>query len=389
VQVSEADPDEVADLEQTIESLQAQCRQKDGFIATLAHELRNPLTALRAAVHLHEAGGDDPAIRRKSFDIVARQATHMERLINDLMDLSRLSRAKISLDLRTIDLSAVVGQVFVDRQRDFEEIGLESSIRLSDEPVWVEADSTRVAQICGNLLDNAVQAASPGDEINVAVRKDCDRAQAVLSVSDTGAGLDAKEAEQFFDRFEQPAAGGRAASGLGLGPAIVQGLVELHGGWAEAHSDGPGEGATFLVGIPLSDRPTRRADGGSNAESIRRRQVLIVEDDSKLAELLVYLLEREGHCVEHAGDAEQALDKLKSFDCDTILCDLQLPGELDGHGFCQAVKVDPRFDSVRLIAMTGRGGAEARTDSFGSGFDDHVTKPVDLDELRRVLSVPG
>jgi signal transduction histidine kinase len=389
-QVSEHESEEVADLQRTIESLQEECLQKEHFIATLAHELRNPITALRAAVHLQDLSGDDPELRRKTFDIIGRQTTHMERLIDDLMDVSWLSRGKVSLEKATIDLTSVVAQVLVDQQKSFADVGVELTIELGDEPMWIEADVTRLTQVLSNLLSNARKATSSGDRVSVAVREDADQDQVVLSVSDTGRGIDAGEAERIFDRFvqasvDQARVERRGDHGLGLGLAIVQGIVELHGGHVEAHSAGHGQGATFVVRLPSSQPAEHQAHGDPALESIHERRVLIVEDDRDVAQLLVQLLELEGHSVELAYDAEEALEKLKDRELDTILCDLQLPGAIDGYELCRAVKIDPRFDSVRLVAMTGRGGQDARELSFGSGFDEHLTKPVDLDELRRAF----
>lgn len=374
--------DDLADLQETVGSLQQECEQKERFIATLAHELRNPITALRAAVHLQDLSGDDPSIREKTFDIIARQTDHMERLIDDLMDVSRLSRGKISLDTRVLDLTSLVAQVFVDQQKSFEDVGVELTVELGDEPIWVEGDEMRLTQVLSNLLNNARKATEGGDRVTVAVYGDAD---AVLEVRDTGVGMENGEVERIFDLFAQAEAGERRDGGLGLGLAIVNGIVRLHDGEVDAESAGPGEGATFRVRLPLSRRP-RAGDEASDGQTVvRERSILIVEDDRDVAQLLVQLLELEGHRVELAYDVDEGLDKLKAHTPDTVLCDLHLPGNLDGHALCRAVKIDPRFDSVRLVAMTGLGSNELREASLDSGFDEHLTKPIDLDELRRAL----
>jgi CheY-like chemotaxis protein/nitrogen-specific signal transduction histidine kinase len=384
--VSEYDSSEVADLQRTIESLQGECRQKERFIATLAHELRNPITALRAAVHLQELSGDKPAVRKKTFDIIARQTTQIERLIDDLMDVSRLSRGTVSLDICIVDLTSVAAQVFVDHQKSFEDLGIELIIELDDDPIWVEADVTRLNQVMGNLLDNARKASSSGERVSVSVRQDKARGDAELRVSDMGVGLGAQEAKRIFDQFTQISTGERGDNGLGLGLAIVMGIVELHDGQIEVHSDGQGEGCSFIVRLPLSPPPPpKQTDRDAPSTLLDERYVLIIEDDRDVAQLLVQLLELEGHRIELAYDAEEGLERLKHNTPDTILCDIELPGDLDGHALCRAIKVDPRFDSVRLVAMTGHSGEGTREMSFGSGFDDHLTKPVGLKELRRVL----
>ncbi len=374
---------DVADLQQIIESLQEECVQKEHFIATLAHELRNPITALRAAVHLQDLSGDDPVIRAKTFDIIARQTDHMERLIDDLMDVSRLSRGKVSLDKHVVDVTSVIAQVFVDQQRSFEEVGVELRVQLGQGSIWVQADVTRLTQILGNLLNNARKATAKGDRVTMTVARQDD--DAVLTVRDTGMGMHEDETERIFDRFAQSSHPENRDGGLGLGLAIVNGLVELHGGTVEAQSDGPGKGSSFVVRLPVSSPPLAQHDHDPTRQSFHEHTILIVEDDRDVAQLLVQLLQLEGHHVSVAYDAEEGLAKLKSDKPDTILCDIQLPGELDGHSFCRAVRVDPRYEDIRLVAMTGGGGDGARERSLDSGFDEHLTKPVDLDELRRAL----
>lgn len=380
----DAFPDET-DLQETIESLQEECVQKEHFIATLAHELRNPITALRAAVHLQEISADDPAIRAKTFDIIARQTDHMERLIDDLMDVSRLSRGKVNLDKHVIDVTSVAAQAFVDQQQSFEDHGVELRVDLGQGPVWVEADVTRLTQILGNLLNNARKATVQGDRVTIAVSQDDQANLAVLSVRDTGVGMHPDETGRIFDRFAQSIHLDKCDRGLGLGLAIVNGLVTLHGGSITAQSEGPGEGSLFVVRLPTSPGPVRQDEHDPTRQSFHEHTILIVEDDRDVAQLLVQLLQLEGHRVFVAYDAEEGLAKLKGESLDTILCDIQLPGDLDGHALCRAVRVDPRYEHVRLVAMTGHSADGDRERSLDSGFDEHLTKPVDLDELRRAL----
>ncbi len=385
IALSEPGAHDVADLQRTIASLQDECEQKERFIATLAHELRNPITALRAAVHLQDLSGDDPSIREKTFDIIARQTDHMERLIDDLMDVSRLSRGKLSLDTRVIDLTSLVAQVFVDQQKSFDDVGVELTVELGDESIWVDGDPTRLTQVLSNLLNNARKATEIGDRVTVSVGRDKDQGCAVLSVSDTGVGMESDAVGRIFDIFTQAEASDRRDGGLGLGLAIVNGIVKLHDGQVEAFSDGPGEGSAFEVRLPLSAPPRSNADTTTGHDTIFERDILIIEDDRDVAQLLVQLLELEGHHVELAHDAEEGLEKIKASTPDAVLCDLHLPGEIDGHSLCRAVKIDPRFDAVHMVAMTGLSGEEMRETSLESGFDEHLTKPIDLDELRRAL----
>ncbi len=377
-----------AELEETIESLRAESRQKDHFIATLAHELRNPITALRAAVHLQELSEDDAQLRQKTFEIIIRQTDHMERLVEDLMEVSRLNRGKVDLDRRVIDLTSVIAQLLVDQQPTFEQRDIELRAEFERHPLWVDADITRMAQVLGNLLDNARNACLPGDRVTVKVSSDEARVQAVVTVCDTGVGMDAEQLDDIFDDFSQTDGSAGSAGGLGLGLAIVRGLVELHEGQVEGHSEGEGHGSTFVVRLPLSEEPRDATPRDQIYETYNAKRILLVEDDLDVAQLLVQLLELDGHQVQLAHGVEEAIGKLDERVPDVILCDVQLGGELDGYHLCGAVCVDPRFESVRMVAMTGHGGEQLRERSLDSGFDEHLTKPVDLDELRRAVQAP-
>ncbi|MFP4600702.1 MAG: ATP-binding protein [Persicimonas sp.] len=382
-------PSDDVELEETLESLRDKCRQKDRFIATLAHELRNPITALRAAVHLQELSDDDAQLRQKTFEIIARQTEHMERLIDDLMELSRLNRGTINLDRQVIDLTSVVAQFLVDQQATFESRDIELRAEFERNPLWIDADITSITQVLGNLLDNARNACAPGDRVTVKVDGDDARRQAVIAVCDIGVGMDDEQVDGIFDDFSQIDHSANYQGGLGLGLAIVRGLVELHGGVVDGHNDGEGRGSTFVVRLPLSEEPPEVTAGEPSSEIYDARRILLVEDEPDVAHLLAQLLELDGHEVRLAHDVQEAIGALDERVPDAILCSLQLSGELDGYDLCSAVSVDPRFESVRMVAMTGRGGEELRERSLDSGFDEHLTKPVDLDELCRAMRGSG
>ncbi|MFW5967165.1 MAG: ATP-binding protein [Persicimonas sp.] len=373
------------ELKEALDALREECRQKDQFIATLAHELRNPITALRAAVHLQQMGSQDEVLREKTFEIIERQTEHMERLIDDLMDASRLSRGKVSLDLEPIDISTVVAQAVLDHKKSFEDEGVDLCLELETSSAWVEGDRTRLSQVLGNLLDNALKATEEGDEVTVCVDSDEDGNEAVILVEDTGEGIAGEEVEHLFERFAQTDQWAHHGGGLGLGLAIVGGLIGLHDGEIEVQSEGEGRGSTFEVRLPLVEPPEESLSHETSSEAATTQRIVIIENERDVGHLLAQLLEMDGHDVSLALDADQGLSRVKEKRPDTILCELQLDGEVDGFGLGRAVRVDPRYESVRLVAMTGSSDEAMRERSLSIGFDEHLVKPLDLDDLRRVL----
>lgn len=367
----------VTDLEATIESLQQKCRQRDRFIAALAHELRNPITALCAAVDMHDM--DDQARRQKTFEIVARQVRGLERLVDDAMEVSLLAQDKIELDQHAMDLSWLFGQSLLEQIGPFDAAGVPVKVDLAEERLWVYADRVRLGQALFRLLGHALDSAAGGE---VAVALGADAGQASLLVTDTGAGGPAAEFEQPFDHFGAFGGGAGASGTSGLGLAVVGGLIELHGGCVDAYHDG--RGASFEVRLPLVSPPQ---DSDPLPDHSGRRRALIVDDDRVLSSVLASLLEIDGYVVEVAGDSKACLERLDEFtEFDVILCTVELPGELDGHAIARALRVDPRLEQTPLVAMSERDDPQARERSFDCGFDAHLSKPLDLERLHRALS---
>jgi signal transduction histidine kinase/DNA-binding response OmpR family regulator len=356
-------------------------RAKDEFLAMLAHELRNPLGAIVAAVGVLErlAQPHDAAVR--SRHVIRRQAQHLKRLVDDLLDVARVTTGKIALSLEPLDLGEAVRTCvlsLVDARRlDRHQLDLDV------ESVAVRADATRVEQVTVNLLDNSIKHTPPGGTISVRVRRDGD--EAVLAIGDTGPGIAPELLPRVFDLFTQGARGlDRAGGGLGIGLTLVRGVVEQHGGRVEARSEGLGRGSEFIVRLPaLALLPVHERGAPSDGERHRRRRILIVEDNADARQMLRTLLELGGHEVHDTPDGRSGLDAAAEVRPDVALIDIGLPG-MDGYELARHLRErDPR---VHLVAVTGYGQPEDRRRALGAGFSAHLVKPVAPEELERVLA---
>ena len=362
-------------------SLQAANRAKDEFLAMLGHELRNPLGTLSNAVAvLERLEGDDTM--RHVVAIIGRQTGHLARLVDDLLDVARVTSGKIDLQRRTVDLRALAGRcldALVQAGRTERHV-----VRLAGEPVHVDADPARLEQVVNNLLDNALKYTPPGGAVTIEIARAPDGA--VLRVRDTGQGIRTDLLAHVFDLFVQEAQSlDRSRGGLGLGLALVKRLIELHGGSVTVWSAGPGQGSEFTVRLPAVAAPaTAGADAGpASPLAVRRRRVLVVEDSPDARHSLRLLLEMAGHQVETSEDGPEGLAKLLAFRPDVALIDLGLPG-MDGYAVAREIRRQGETRDLRLVAVTGYGQLEDRRRALAAGFDLHVTKPVDpalLDEL--------
>ena len=355
-------------------------RVKDEFFAMLGHELRNPLGAITTALHVIDTGtpGDERSARAR--EIITRQIRHLVRLVDDLLDVTRLTTGKITLARRPVDLAALARRVVAAVGATTPALELRGA---ADGAVWIEADETRLEQILNNLLGNAVKFTPAGGRVTVAVA--ARDGEAVLSVEDSGAGIAADLLPRIFELFVQGQSGlYRPASGLGIGLTLVKRLVDLHGGRIEAASEGPGRGSVFTVRFPLQAAPRAAADpppppGGARAP----RRVLIVEDNHDAREMLRHLLERTGHEVHEAADGLTGLDRALALRPDAAVIDIGLPG-LDGYEVARRLRGAGRED-VLLVAVTGYGQPGDRQRSTDAGFDAHLTKPVDPLALEALL----
>jgi signal transduction histidine kinase len=358
-------------------------QRKDEFLAMLAHELRNPLAPIRNAAHILKRKFVRDRTAQPPIDMVHRQVTHLTRLVDDLLDISRISQGRIELRLEVQALSVALEQALetvAPMARDkAQKLVLDSNF----EPVWVNADRARLVQMFVNVLANAVKYTHPDGNIRVQVRTTDEIVS--VEVVDDGAGIAADLLPRVFDLFVQADRTlDRAQGGLGIGLSVVRKLVQMHDGEVFARSDGVGRGASFEIRLPRTDAPTLAAMQAQSARFVKRR-VLVVDDNEDAATSLAELLRFDGHVVESAFTARGALDKFESFGPDIVLLDIGLP-EMDGYEVARRMRSLSGSRRFALVALTGYGQSSDRDRALDAGFDDHLVKPVDFDALRRVLA---
>jgi PAS domain S-box-containing protein len=375
---------DVTEQREAMDALRESDRRKDAFIATLAHELRNPLAPIRNAVELlHRVGGDDPRLARIR-DIVGRQVGHMAALLDDLLDVARIERGQLRLDLAPCDLDRLARQTLEDYRGELEAAGCTPRFTGTGAPLPVLGDAVRLAQMIGNYLQNARRYAA-GSPVQVRVARE--GTWAVLQVLDQGPGMAPDLVPRLFRSFVQADQGlARSQGGLGLGLELTRGLATLHGGTVRAHSDGLGRGSMFEFRLPLheaaAEPPAAALPGAGIAGT--GRGVLLVEDHRDAAETLQLLLEAEGLQVQVAYEARTALALARERRPEVVVCDLGLPG-MDGHQLAAELRRDPALAKVPLVALSGYADPDSRQQARAAGFDAHLAKPVDLEALLRVL----
>ena len=376
---------DITEQKKAAAALQTEARRKDEFLAMLGHELRNPLAPIRNSLYvlaLAEASGEQTQRARETID---RQVAHLTRLVDDLLDISRISRGKISLRKERLDLVALVRSAAEDHRLSASAAGLELRLELPDGALWVSADSTRLSQVVGNVLHNAVKFTDRGGRIAVSLREQ--EGQALVSVVDTGVGMGPEALETLFEPFSQVDAGiDRSRGGLGLGLALVRRLVEMHGGTVAAHSQGANMGTRIDIHLPLEERRETAAPPPAAKAPAGPRRCLLIEDNLDAAESMGLLLELSGHEVRIAHDGFQGLEAARRFQPDVVLCDIGLPGGLDGYEVARRMRQDSDLAGVRLIALTGYGQEEDQRRALEAGFDVHLTKPADPVTLERILA---
>jgi PAS domain S-box-containing protein len=372
------------------ERLRESDRRKDEYLAMLGHELRNPLAAIRNAAHLvARARGDDPLLERAA-DVLQRQSSHMVRLIEGLLEVSRIARGKITLEQEVVDLAAIVASVVGDRRPQLEARGLELESELPAGAVWVRGDRVRLAQILDNLVGNAIKFTPAPGRVWVALAAG---EHAVVRVRDTGVGIRPESLPRVFDAFHQESQDvAREAGGLGLGLALARRLAEMHGATLEAHSAGLGQGAEFVLTLARSAPPAaRRAEPASaavRAATVESLRILVIEDNADAGDMLRQLLELDGHAVEVARDGPAALAALDRAARDIVICDIGLPG-MSGYELARRMRHEGRLQGAALIALTGYGQAEDRRQAELAGFDAHLVKPLELGEFAVTLGRLG
>ena len=380
---------DITELRELAQALRDSDRRKDEFLATLSHELRNPLAPIANSLEVLRQADDDPVRRLQAREAIARQVSHLVRLVDDLLDVSRITRDRLELRRSEVELGSLVRQA-VELRRSLPETG-ERRIEfvVPTQPIRLRADPVRLAQVLNNLINNACKfSASDG---LIRVRAEVRGAEAIVSVRDYGAGISAEKLGSIFDMFthyDPPSACADLSGGLGIGLTLAKRLVELHGGRIEAHSEGAGRGAEFVVHLPLGPQPdTRAVDEPVQAAASPvggRRKILIVDDNVDNAESLSMLLGLKGHETEVAFDGESALAVAAAFAPDVVLLDIGLP-KMNGIEVCRRMRREPWGRAIRIVAVTGWGQDEDRRRSSEAGFDRHLVKPVDYCELEGVL----
>lgn len=378
-------------LERRVAELAAADQHKNEFLAILAHELRNPLAPLRNAVQILQRSPGDAVVAARARDLIDRQVHNMSRLVSDLLEAARAQNGQIKLQRAAVDLRASLEHVRDLMQPVFEDKHQTLHMILPKSPVWVEGDATRLEQVFTNLLSNANKFTPERGAIEISMSVDLTDERmrcAVIRVVDNGEGIDAELAPRLFELFTQADRSlAHAQGGLGIGLSLVRTLVELHDGNVSMRSDGRGTGSTFEVRIPISQapreseaklsRPSQQAGGA-------QRRVLVVEDSRDIRESSCELLAMEGFEVRGVATGYEALETAPTFDPDVILLDVGLP-DLNGYDVARRLREMPQFSDTVLIAVTGYDTPEARAQSSVAGFDHHICKPVNFDELARLL----
>ena len=363
-------------------------RKKDEFLAMLGHELRNPLAAILTANHvMQNVNIDDPRALR-AMGVVARQSNHLGRMVDDLIDLTRISHGKLKLQKERIELRTAVEQAIDTTRAQIERRGHRLSIEIPTAPIALDADPVRLSQMLANLLDNAAKYTPDGGEISITAELADD--QIFISVRDTGLGIPKGQLDKIFDLFTQldasPTSGSR---GVGMGLALVRNLAELHGGSVDVVSAGPGQGSMFTLRLPifptsdLRDHAKKRAD--EPLGSAGHHRILLVDDDEDVAESLGALLAMDGHTVSTVSNGAAAIGALRTFEPDVVLLDLGLPG-LDGYQVARRMRSEMPNVELVIIALSGYGESEHRHRSRDAGCDGHLVKPVQPELLRKFLS---
>jgi PAS domain S-box-containing protein len=374
---------DVTDKRRAEEALRDASRRKDEFLGMLSHELRNPLAPIRNSVYVLDRAdaASEQAVRARA--VIKRQAEHLARLVDDLLDVTRIARGKIELHRARVDLGEVVRRAAEDFRQMMDGRGVAFRTALPDSPVWCDADATRLTQVLGNLFHNAAKFTPPGGEVTVSLR--AAGAAAEIRVRDTGAGIEPALLPTVFEAFVQGERTlARAEGGLGLGLALVKAITELHGGSVRAESDGTGRGAEFVVRLPLDGAAVAAERPIALPPAARRaRRVLVVDDNADAADSLAELLTLLGHAVDVAYDGPTAVERARASPPEVVLCDLGLPG-MSGYEVARALRGG--VDGMQLFALSGYAQPDDVRKAAEAGFDGHVAKPCDPAEIERLLA---
>jgi len=376
------------ELQRRSDDLVDRDRRKDEFLAMLAHELRNPLAPIRNSIQvLRPKHSGDPDAERAGA-MIERQVAHLVRLVDDLMDVSRITRGKLELRRQAVDLAEIVTRTVEAVRPQAEERGHQMEVALPETPVAIEADAARLEQVISNLLANAVKYTATGGQIRLTAGRE--GGEAVVRVRDNGIGIRPEMLPRLFDIFQQAdRVPGHISEGLGIGLSLVRSLVEMHGGSVSASSSGTGQGSEFVVRLPALT-PAIRAPATPPAGRVeppkRPLRILITDDNRDSAESLAMLLQLSGHEARTAADGEEALAAAQAFRPEVIFLDIGLPRGMDDYEVARRLRQLAGLETAVLVAMTGYGQDEDRERSRKAGFDHHLVKPADLEQVGRLLS---
>lgn len=380
---------EMAERRSAETALRAADQRKDEFLATLAHELRNPLAPLRTSLEILHKAGDDPQALRSAREVMERQLRQLVRLVNDLLDISRITTGKLTLKKESIELAEVIGSAVEAARPLIEQRGHRLDIALPPAPVLLAADFTRLAQVFMNLLNNAAKFTDPGGTISLSAERE--GGDVVVTVRDTGIGIGADMLPRVFEMFAQADRSlERAQAGLGVGLTLVKHLAELHGGSVSVHSDGAGRGSTFVVRLPAGAQlpAPRTAPVAPGALPVRGRRVLLADDNEDFVDSLALLLRESGHEVKVAHDGQAALAAAAEFMPEFAFLDIGLP-QLNGYELARALAAAPATRDIVLVAVTGWGQESDRQRARDAGFVEHLVKPVAVEAIAQILQKHG
>jgi two-component system, sensor histidine kinase len=375
--------------ETALDALREADRRKDEFLAMLAHELRNPLGPIRNAVEILRVT-EDRAVRERAREVVGRQVQHLARLVDDLLEVSRITQRKVVLKRSVVSLSSVVESATEVARSGYEALGHTLTLDLPGEETWLDVDPVRLSQIIGNLLHNAGKFTQRGGRIELTARRDAQGLE--IRVADNGVGIAPDMLPAVFDLFSQADRSlERSQGGLGIGLSLVKGLVEMHGGTVHASSPGVGSGSVFTIRLPatvLASKPMHASAPAVTRGAHGPRRILVVEDNVDAAELLSLLLRGLGHEVGVVNDGREAVEAARKMRPDVILLDIGLPG-VDGFHIAKALRTMPETSAAHLIALSGYGQQKDRERSAAAGFDLHLVKPVDPGKLTAAIDAVG
>ena len=368
------------------QALRTADRRKDEFLATLGHELRNPLAPILNSLEIMKlSGAFKDAQTQQAGEVMERQIHHLNRLVDDLLEVSRITRGVIEVRKQPLELSAIVKAAIETSRPVLDNLRHELTVELDQQPMCVGGDPVRLTQVFANLLNNAAKYTNHGGHIWIATRRD--EGDAVISVKDNGIGIAPNALSQVFDMFMQvDRSTRRSQGGLGIGLTLVRSLVGMHGGTVEARSDGPGLGSEFIVRLPLLVEKGATSEPARAIKPLPSRRILIVDDSRDGGESLAMLLRVLGAEVSLAHSGRHALECVDTFKPDVVLLDIGMPG-MDGYEVARRIRANPANRNISLIALTGWGQDEDRRRSVAAGFNHHLVKPADIEELRQLLTV--